>query len=292
MTTAELELARVEGARTLRNPAVWCALVPSAMWVIANVTGDDGHEDRLIILLGFPLLIPGFVIVVHGILAMLRSRYSNTDELLDVAPVGADRRSVAHGASAVAGFVLALGATAVVYAAVRPGPTIGPGTDYFRGVVIPRPNIAQLLQAPFAFVAVFAFALALVRWIPTWLVIVPLAFLAMIQGVFLGAWFGVPTGAVTWWWPMATGVVHGEWIGCGEFDTVCDVPVTGFDRVTPWWHLVYLAAVAVFFVVVAVLRHRRDRSAWLTSMVALAIVLGSGIGQMVVWSEFVSGGAP
>ena len=47
MTTAELELARVEGARTLRNPAVWCALVPSAMWVIANVRGDDGHEDHL-----------------------------------------------------------------------------------------------------------------------------------------------------------------------------------------------------------------------------------------------------
>jgi len=29
----ELALARVEGTRLLRNPLVWLAVIPSAMWV-------------------------------------------------------------------------------------------------------------------------------------------------------------------------------------------------------------------------------------------------------------------
>lgn len=292
MTTSEVALAQVEGFRVLRNPAVWIAFVPSAMWVVANLAEDHSNETRLTILIGFPLLIPGFVIVVHAILATLRSRFSNTDELLATVPMGPDRRSVAHGASAFAGFALALAATIVVYSIIWPGATIGPGTSYFQGAVIPRPNLAQLLQGPFALVAVTAFAIALVRWIPSWLVIVPLVFLAMIQAVFLGIWFGAPTGAGTWWWPMTTGVVHGDWIGCGELDSVCDLPVSGFDRVTPWWHLAYLAVLAVFFVVVAVLRHRRDRTIWLTFAATLAAVLTLGIVQVVVAAEYVASVAP
>lgn len=108
MTTSEVALAQVEGFRVLRNPAVWIAFVPSAMWVVANLAEDHSNETRLTILIGFPLLIPGFVIVVHAILATLRSRFSNTDELLATLPMGPDRRSVAHGASAFAGFALAL----------------------------------------------------------------------------------------------------------------------------------------------------------------------------------------
>ncbi len=292
MTNSEVELARVEGIRLLRNPAVWIAFIPSAMWSIASLTADDTHEGRLIVLVGYPLLIPGFVIVVHAILATLRSRFSSTDELLTTVPVGPDRRSVAHGASGLAGFALALVASVAVYLVVWPGATLGPGNSYFRGVVIPSPNIAQVLQGPFALLAVTAFAIALVRWIPTWLVIVPFAFLTFVQGVFLGVFFGSPTGTGTWWWPLATGVVQGEWIGCGEFDAVCDLPVSGFDRVTPWWHLAYLAAVAVFFVVVAVLRHRRDRTAWITFAVALVTVLALGLVQVVVAAEYVAAVAP
>jgi hypothetical protein len=62
--------------------------------------------------------------------------------------------------------------------------------------------------------------------------------------------------------------------------------VSGFDRTTPWWHLAYLIALAVFFVAVAVLRHRRDRPAWLAfglSGVALASLAAA---QSVVYERF------
>ena len=289
---AELELARAEGVRLLRNPVVWIALVPSASWVIEDRTGEDASEGRLLVLIGFGLLIPGFVIMVHTVLAALRSRSSHTDELFGTVPVGLDRRSIAHGVSGLAGFAVALVVTGVVYAVIRPGPTIGRGSNYFEGAPIPRPNFAQLLQGPFALLAVISFTLAVVRWIPSWLVILPLAFAAVVQGVFLGFWFGEPTGAATWMWPMATGVVHGEWIGCGDLDAVCDLPVSGFDRATPWWHLAYLAAVSGFSVVVAVLRHRRDRAAWSAFAAALVLVLALGIAQALVADQYVAVGGP
>lgn len=286
---AEVALAQVEGFRVLRNPAVWFAFALAALWATAGLTADGHNEGRLIVLVGYPLVIPGFVIVVHAILATLRSRLSDADELLDTVPVGPDRRSAAHGAAALVGFVLASVAAVAVYSIAWPGHPIGPGDDYFQGVMVPRPGLAQVLQGPFAVLAVITFAIALVRWVPSWLVVVPLAFLAMIQTVFFGMWFGEPTGAQTWWWPMATGVVHGEWIGCGELDSRCDLTVTGFDRVTPWWHLAYLAGVAVLFVVVAVLRHRRDRTMWFTVAAALAVALILGLTQVVVSADYVAG---
>jgi hypothetical protein len=289
---AEVALARVEGFRVLRNPAVWLAFALAAVWATAGLTADGHNEGRLIVLVGYPLVIPGFVIVVHTILATLRSRLSDTDGLLDTVPVGPDRRSVAHGAAALVGFVLASVAAVVVYSIASPGDTLGTGNDYFQGVTIPRPGVAQVLQGPFAVLAMTTFAIALVRWVPSWLVLVPLAFLAMVQTVFFGMWFGEATGAQTWWWPMATGVVHGEWIGCGEFDSRCDLTVSGFDRVTPWWHLAYLAAAAVFFVVVAVLRHRRDRTMGFTVAAALAGVLILGMAQVVLSVDHVAGVGP
>ena len=143
-----------------------------------------------------------------------------------------------------------------------------------------------------ALVAMTTFVVALVRWIPSWLVLLPLAFVLLVQGVFLGVFFGVPTGNATWWFPLASGVVHGEWIGCGETDSVCDLPVSGFDRVTPWWHLAYLVAISAFFVVAAVLRHRRDRTTWCAFAAALAAVVALAIVQVVVSVEYVAVGAP
>ena len=57
---------------------------------------------------------------------------------------------------------------------------------------------------------------------------------------------------------------------------------------TPWWHLAYLAALAVFFVAVAVLRHRRDRKAWYVFAVALAAVVALALVQASVSVEYVA----
>jgi hypothetical protein len=104
---------------------------------------------------------------------------------------------------------------------------------------------------------------------------------------FAGTFFGMGTGIVNWSFPLATGVVHGEWIGCSENDPVCVLPVSGFDRSTPWWHLVYLVAVAVLAVVVAVLRHRRDRTMWLALAISGAAVIGLVTVQAVVFERYV-----
>jgi hypothetical protein len=266
---------------------VWLSLIPTGLWVRSTAVGSETNLDQYIVLVGFSIVIPACVMLVHTTLAVLRSRMSNADELLGVVPVGPDRRSVAHGLSALAASAVALMAIVIAYLVLRPGSPIGAGDGYIpRRFDVPRPNVAQLLQGPVAVAVVLSLALAIVRWIPSWIVIVPLAFLMFVQGIFLGIWFGVPSGDATWWWPLATGVVHGEWMGSCETDGMCVLLVGGFDRVTPWWHLAYLVALTVWFVIIAVLRHRRDRAMWTSFVASLGLVLALAIIQLVVSVEY------
>lgn len=283
MSSPEAQLARVEGTRLLRNPAVWLAIVPTAQWIRSE---SGSPEDEYLLLVGFGLLLPGLAVLAHLVLAVLRTRSQRTDWLLDAVPVGRDRITVGHGLSTLAGGLLGLAVIVATYLAFRPPLVIGMG-DGSVAARFPRPNLAQLLQGPMALVAVSAFAIALVRWVPSWLVLLPLAFLALVQGVALGVFFGEATGSLrTWLWPLSTGVVHGEWDGCGTDDAFCDLPVSGFDQTTPWWHLGYLASLAVVFVAVAVLRHRRDRAAWIALGVSIVAVVAFAIGQAVVLEPY------
>ena len=287
MKRAEAQLAYVESLRLLRNPAVWIALTLTA-WQSAATAIDSANENTYLVLVGYSLLIPGFVMVAITILSVLRSRMSGTEELLSVVPVGPDRRSVGHGLTGLTGGLVGAVSIAAIYLAIRPRSTIGPGNGSIpRTVDLPRPNVAQLLQGPLAIVAVVAFAVMLVRWVPSWLVLVPLTFLVLQQGVFLGVWFAVPTGTGTWLFPLASGVVHGEWIGCVEGDFRCDLPVSGFDRVTPWWHVAYLIAISVAFAIAAVMRHRRDQKIWMAFALSLAVAVILAMVQIVVAVDFV-----
>lgn len=289
---AEIELGRVEALRLARNPALWIGLAMTAWWT-RNAYADSLHEDAYFLLLGYSLILPGFVIVAHAVLAVLRSRMSGTEELLGVVPLGADRRTLGHGVATLAGGAVGVVAIAAIAATFRPGAVIGNGSNNIpEAIEVPRPNLAQLLQGPFAVVAVTMFAVALVRWLPTWLVLAPLLFLAVVQGLVFGLWLGTATGGGSWWFPLGTGVVNGDWIGCGEFDDVCDLPVSGFDQGTPWWHLAYLAAITVMCLVAAVLRHRRDRSTWAAFGGSVALVAALAIVQTVVSDTYVAGTVP
>ena len=286
-SAAEVELGRVEAERLLRNPALWIALALTGWWTFATAT-DSVHENTYFMLLGYSLIVPGFVIVVHTVLAVLRSRLAGTEELLGVVPVGPDRRTLGHGVTALAGGAIGIVVIAAIHVALRPAPIIGRGGNSIPDTIdLPRPNLAQLLQGPFAVVAVTAFVVALVRWIPTWVVLAPLVFFAVFQALAFGLWLGVPSGTGSWWFPLGTGVVNGEWIGCGEFDVGCDLPVSGFDQVTPWWHLAYLVAITMMFVVVAVLRHRRDRLIWAAFAASFTLVVALAILQAVVSEKYV-----
>ncbi len=285
----ELALARTEGIRLLRNPLVWLACGPSALWVRNAASSGGSIEDRYFLLIGYALFLPGLAMVIHTIGAVLRARYSNTEEMLRTVPMGNDRRSVAHGLSALAAGLVGLSGIVAIYVTLRPPAVLGRGENSIPdSSEIPRPNIAQLLQGPMAVVTVCVFVVAAIRWIPTWLVIVPLVFLTFVQGLFFGIFLGVPTGGQSWLWPLVTGTVHGEWIGCGEFDPNCDLPITGFDRVTPWWHLAYLAALCVWLTTVAVIRHRRDRRAWVAFGCSLAAVVALAAIQVMTSDKYMA----
>ncbi len=280
-----MALARTEGVRLWRNPLVWVAMAATANMV----RSAESAEDRYLVLVGYALMLPGLAMVLHVLLAVLRSRSSNSEELLGVLPIGADRRSVGHAMSALAAGLLGVMMTAVIYLFMRPASNLG-RWDLSEPSMIeaPRPNLAQLLQGLAALVAVGAFVVALVRWIPTWLVIAPLVFLMFVQGLFFGIFFGVPAGGESWLWPLVTGTVHGEWVGCGELDPICDLPISGFDRVTAWWHLAYLAALCVWLTTVAVVRHRQDRRAWVAFGCSLAAVMALAVTQVMTSDTYVA----
>lgn len=286
---AEIALARTEGVRMWRNPLVWVAMAATANMVRGAGSAPGSVDERYLVLVGYALMLPGFAMVLHVLFAALRSRSSNSEELLGVLPIGADRRSVGYAMSALAAGLLGVMVTVTIYLVMRPESNLG-RWDSSNPTMIewPRPNLAQLLQGPAALVAVGVFVVALVRWIPTWLVIAPLVFLMFVQGLFFGFFFGVPADGGSWLWPLVTGTVHGEWVGCGELDPTCDLPISGFDRVTPWWHLAYLAALCIWLTTVAVVRHRRDRRAWIAFGCSLAVSVALAVIQVMTSDTYVA----
>jgi hypothetical protein len=292
MIAAEAQLGRFEGRRLLRNPVVWLGFVLSAPWVRSALINDDA-EDRYNLLVGYGLVIPGFVMLVHVMLAVLRSRLAGTEELLSTMPVSAARRTVGHAISSLAAGALATLWLVALLVALRPGDVLGTENRLrdadvlqWNDLDIPRPNVAQLLQGPLAVVVTMCLGVALVRWVPSWLAIVPLAFGAMLQLTLAGLWSGSPTSFVTWLNPLSRGWVHDQWLGCGASDDLCDLTVAGFDRTTPWWHAGYLVALAGFLVIVAVLRHRRDRTVWVVFALSLGALLLFALAQLVVYERF------
>jgi hypothetical protein len=287
MTGPILQLARVESGRMLRNPVLYLALIPVALWVRDARHGEA--DSRLYLLTGYGSLLPGLVLAAIVALAVLRGRYEGTDELLDSLAVGPDRRSIAHAVSAASGGLAMLVVLAATMAAIPSAfdASLGQWTPWLEERIdVPSPNLAQLLQGPVATVAVLAFVVALVRWIPSWLVLGPLAFLVLVQGLIWGMWHGKTTEGGDWLWPLSTGVVSGDWVGCAPEDSLCELPVSGFDSATPWWHLGYLAALAVFFGSVAVVRHRRDRSTWTWAAISFTIVVVLALAQIASYQSY------
>jgi hypothetical protein len=295
VNTPVAALSRVESERLIRNPAVWVAFALTGWWLAVAMRGDPsiGSQPftKYMLLLGYGFAVPGLVLFIAVVFAVLRGRMEHTEELLGTLAVGHDRRTVAHALANVGPGVVVLLAVLVMLAVIRPGASLGRDFEFdgARAIDIPRPNLAQMLQGPVALLAFTTLAVALVRWIPTWLVIVPTPFFLIVQVAFFGLFVGTATSAANWLGVgglMAHGVVNDAWVGCGELDARCDLPVSGFDRVTPWWHLGYLVALTFLFGVIAVLRHRRDRRTWSAFGLALAAAVSLAVVQATTFQSF------
>jgi hypothetical protein len=272
----------------LRSPAISLSLVLPLLWLrSANRAG--GAENRLFLLVGYGLLLPGFVMVVTTVLAVLRGRLEHTEPLLGTLAVGPDRRSIGHAWSALAGGAIGLLVIAAIAVALPARHPLGVWSQDGTPIVVPRPNVAQLLQGPLSVVTLLVFAVALVRWVPTWLVFAPLAYALMVQGLFFGVFHGTPTDGGRWLFPLSTGVVHGEWVGCGPEDANCSLPVSGFDPNTAWWHAAYLVALCIWLATIAVLRHRRDRVTWIWFAASLLAVSAFAAAQIASADVYVAG---
>jgi hypothetical protein len=284
LLAAERQLGQVDGWRLVRHPALWISIGTLVMYTVA--VGSATEEQFLLV--GYGLVLPAFVAMVLTAMAVRRSRTQGADELFDVLPVDAARRSVGHGVSTLAAGGLALALTVGVWIYRRPGRVIGVTEDTIPGSIdIPRPTVAQALQGPMAVVVFCALGVALARWVPAWLITIALLVPIFMQFLWFGLWQGEGLQPATWWWPLASGWVHGEWFGCLSEDTSCLLEVQGFDTVTPWWHLGYLAALAVFLVMIAVLRHRRDGPAWIAFGLSGVTLVSLAAAQSAVYERFV-----
>ncbi len=284
----EVQLGLVEGYRLLRNQLVLLAGVVTAVWIGVVVPTVNADQDRYVVSVGYPLAVIGFVALGHTMLAVLRSRSHRSEGLLDVLPIGPDRRTVGHALAALAGGAVAAGATVATVAMRGLEPSGRPWDAKVAGSpAVPQVGIAQLLQGPIAVVVACLFVVALARWIPGWLIIVPVFVLTVLQVIIFGIWFAVETDSpLTWLWPVSSGVVHDGWTGCGSVDDVCELRVRGFDQSTPWWHLAYLAALCVWLVMVAVLRHRRDRRTWTLLGASSTLVVVLAFVQIALARDF------
>jgi hypothetical protein len=241
VSSVELALGRVEGGRLVRNPLVWLGFGVSALWLREALLNDDA-EDRSAYLIGYSLVVPGFFMLCHAALAVLRGRMTGAEELFATVPVTRDRRTVGHGVSTLAAAVT----------------------------------------------VVCCLAIALVRWIPSWVVLLVFPVLLVLQFTLLGLWYGTVTGWFEWVGSLPTGVVQDGWYGtCSdEPPAYCDLVVSGFERTTPWWHAAYLVALAVWLVTIAVLRHRRDRAAGTAFGGAGAVVVALAVAQQLVLERY------
>jgi hypothetical protein len=285
MNTVTGQLAWAEGRRILRNPVLWVSLLAVAEW-FRRADLPSAAEDRLFLLVGYGLLLPGFVMVIATVFAVLRGRLEHAEPLLGTLAVGPDRRSIGHVWSTLAGGAVAMLVIAAIAIALPARDPLGVWVNDGQPVIVPRPNLAQMLQGPLALVAVLVFVIALVRWVPTWLVIVPLAFLLMIQGTFLGVFHGVSTDGGRWLFPLNTGIVHSEWIGGCTETSPCYLVVSGFDPGTAWWHAGYLLALTVWLATLAVLRHRRDRVTWAWFAASLLAILVFASAQVLTADSY------
>jgi hypothetical protein len=269
-----VRLGVIEGGRVVRNPLLWLSMVPAVLWAAWADTPVDEH----FLLSGYGLVLGWFAVMAITALAVRRSRGGAVGEALDPLPGGPGARTLGVGFGEIGAGLAGLVLTIVVWVMRAPGAVLGNTTDTIpRGLPVPRPNLAQFAQGPLVLVVFASVGLLIGRWVPGWLLVPALFVPVVFQFLWFGVWNSQGTPWFMWLLPMATGWVAHSWVGdcSGGAGSACDLELSGFDRVTPWWHMPYLVALAALLVSIAVaLDGERAARRWVVVTAIVTVALG------------------
>jgi hypothetical protein len=245
-------LALVEGWRLLRHPITLAGLAISVWWLTVDGRGFLPVLDRADVTTAAAIAPLACGVLLAANQTALRSRRHGTEELYGTAPASPTTRTGAHLAA-----LLGVVALAAVLAAAKLAWLAAAG-----GVRAPDPGEAAVGPALVALAG--AIGVLLARWAPSPLV-APVALLALAVGELwpsLYSWSGRDPRYL-WLRPWQ------------ELDGPREVAYRPAG-----WHLLYLAAVAVLLVVLALARHGRSPGRVVAGGLALAVVAGSAWAQL------------
>ncbi len=256
---AILALARAEGRRLLRHPAVAGGVLLSiAAYVLATLYYGAPVMQRDDILTGAALLPVAAGTLLAANLAALRSRRHGTDELFDSQALSREARTLGHLLSVLWAGALAVGVVGVFLVTLILRRPVG------------APDGLELLTGPTIVIVVGVVGILLARWLPS-PATGPLAIVA-IGAVSLWASATGPggqlvTSRIRWLVP---------WVSLSNGGN----PPRELAIRPAGWHLAYLVGIAIAVAGLALLRHGRRPSS--VALVAGGVVLAIAGAAVIV----------
>lgn len=273
-------LARVEGWRLLRGPALLIGLVFSLVPLVVGGGLGWGWFPSYALLTGIALipLASGTLIGVY--LAATRPARHCTQELYAAAPAPAALSTYAGLVSLAwpVGVAAAVVAVAVLPLAVFRDLEFGDTTLSPPGV----PSALELAQGPAIVLVYGALGLLLARWVPVLALafVAPVVLLWLLGGLAGEAGAG-PNGnydASVYAVPRLRWL--GPWVDFRLFPTEELSLVSGFATGRAGLHLLYLIGIASVLAAGALLRHGRRRSLGIAAAAGAALAVAAGLLQL------------
>lgn len=273
---ALLALARTEGWRLVRHPAMLAGAGLSVLFLIGSLfaEGPDSPGAEYTALTGLGLIPLGVGTFVAANFAAIRSRRDRTDELYGSAVVSETRRTVAHLLSLA--WPVTLASLLLIGALVYHRAWDGLLVEFPTGREHVAPGIA-LAQGPLFVLVLGCLGVVMARWIPTRLLALPLLLAIFVQ--MIGVTWDVE-GPGAWFAPLVSGMQRGEWVETAP-DGSGYSQVLGFQTVAMRWHLLYVATLVVLIVAGAIAKTARGARVRRILVAAAAAAAAAGTLQVL-----------
>lgn len=249
-----LALVRIESLRLLRHPIFLGGAALSAAIMLRASTGEPGTSYFVLVFLGLLPLGAATLFVTN--FAALRSVRHGTGDLYASLPAPARARTVSLLVACVCTLPVSAALVAADYAYLDAGSGLELTWERTTGV----PTLVELAQGPLAVVVLGLLGVALARLIPSTLA-GPVAAVAVVATEYAlgGSNWPFPGTQARWALPLADPSVSpsGSYWPCWQSPEAMPCAVDRFATDLASWHLLYLVAIGVLFVGIALGRRRR-----------------------------------